>query len=411
MQLPQTLNAIGLATKASTLSTQQLGSVFSTLTTAQMASHIAWETLTRDQVQNALIAAGLKTEQTDVIMNMYLSTKATSADAAANTADAAAKGVNEAATWSLTKATKGLWAVLKAHPILLILAAVTGLVTAFNWLDDKFAITQGAQIKKTQKLQEEYTTLQSDVQDVENKLQNVQDRIDELNRMDSPSFTDEDELKRLEKENELLKDQLAYKQELAEEKAQETNSSLQKQYDNQFGSGSYGQYKSLNKTIQTTDEVGNVIFIGENITGEQRMDELIARAKELKAISKDSWTQENQDELDAINGELETMAHRLSDLGGQVKENDGVGKELYNKFYDLWDVLIRASQGDFWVNSSTEAFDKIWNNAKFSRAKEGLLGLAEQGELTAKALAAPEYADFVSALIRSGIACDDAGFH
>lgn len=98
MQLPQTLSAIGLATRASTLNTEQLSSVFSTLTTAQMASHVAWETLTDDQLQYALIAAGLSTEQTDAIMNMYLSAKATSADAAANTADAAAKGANTAAT-------------------------------------------------------------------------------------------------------------------------------------------------------------------------------------------------------------------------------------------------------------------------------------------------------------------------
>lgn len=256
MQLPQTLNAIGLATRASTLSTEQLSSVFSTLTTAQMASHVAWETLTDDQVQSALIAAGLSAEQTDVIMNMYLSANATSADAAANTADAAAKGANTTATFSLTAALKGLWATIAAHPGVVVLAILTAITAAIVYASGAQERAIQKQREYTEELKQEYSTLQGEVQSLTDELDTAKSRIDELQGKDSLSFVEQEELSRLEKQNELLTKQIELRKLDAAEKAKETNESIAKEFELEYNTTSpkYQSIKTENQVVPAIKE-------------------------------------------------------------------------------------------------------------------------------------------------------------
>lgn len=372
-----------------------------------MASHVAWETLTDDQVQSALIAAGLSAEQTDVIMNMYLSANATSADAAANTADAAAKGANTTATFSLTAALKGLWATIAAHPGVVVLAILTAITAAIVYASGAQERAIQKQREYTEELKQEYSTLQGEVQSLTDELDTAKSRIDELQGKDSLSFVEQEELSRLEKQNELLTKQIELRKLDAAEKAKETNESIAKEFELEYNTTSpkYQSIKTENQVTRTVYAQGEQeeITTGKTITQLELYDELIERAKELdvlrKSMSADEWLASgNQSELDLVNGRLSQMSDGFGTLARKVEDAEGSGAEAFETYYNLFKLGQDAQNGIFWSTAADTAFNKVWDDSKFKAVRDKLQSLADEGGVTVDVLNGDEFKDFLAAL-------------
>ncbi len=399
----QTLLASGAQNSAAGIS--GLAQAFSALTPKQIQNCTALKGLSVQQIAAIANATDLAQAEKDQLASALSAAAGISTDAAANTADAAAKGVNEAATWSLSKAVKGLWAIMKAHPYAVITAAIGVVLFAatklFNFLDSKYALTLEAQQEKTAALAEEYTTFEQEAQSVEDQLSDVRDRIEELNKLDNPTFSDEKELERLRKQNELLEQQLQNKRQLAAEKAGEVNESLAAEYQKSM---QHGGYSSL---YNYYDGYGGQRYAGA-VSGEEYIQELIRKRMELNAIPISSWTQDDQDMLEFVDKELEKMAATMSDFALRVEDAEGNGRELYNTYYDTFLMIKRVLSGEYSLGPANKIGDLL-GQERFSAAKSSLAALGSQGKITAQTLNDPAYKDFVDTLYRTGMVGDEAG--
>ncbi|MDE6421586.1 MAG: hypothetical protein K2K87_13840, partial [Lachnospiraceae bacterium] len=203
-------------------------------TTETLKSALAQSTLNKEQIKAILYANGLQGELLETTADEL-------ANAASTNAVAASQKAAAASSLEFGTSLRGLGISIRklavAHPILtaISIAGVTlfGITKAIKL----FTVSLKDQQEITQNLQSELSELQSDISDVNSKLQTTADRINELNAKDSLSFVEQEELENLiaqnnelERRNRLLAEQEDKKQrEVAESVRQEFN----KEYENQ----------------------------------------------------------------------------------------------------------------------------------------------------------------------------------
>lgn len=384
------------------MSQEQLANL---LVTNQQA--LGTEKLNRLTLKLALEEAGLSDEIAAATAEQVLNTVATNADAAANTADATAKGANTTATFNLTAALKGLWATMMAHPAVLVLAALTAITAAIVYATGTAERAVQKQREYTEELKQEYSTLQGEVQSLTDELDTVKSRIDELQGKGSLSFVEQEELSRLEKQNELLAKQIELRKQDAAEKAKETNESITDEFELEYNTVS-PKYQSIKPGNQVTRIVyaqgeQEEITTGKAITQLELYDELIERAKELDALRKsmtvDEWLASgNQSELDWVNGEIDQMSNGFGTLARKVEDAEGSGAEAFKTYYDLFKLGQDAQNGIFWSTAANVDFNKVWDDSKFKSVRDKLQSLANEGGVTVDVLNGDEFKDFLAAL-------------
>lgn len=371
------------------MSQEQLANL---LVTNQQA--LGTEKLNRLTLKLALEEAGLSDEIAAATAEQVLNTVATNADAAANTADATAKGANTTATFSLTAALKGLWATLKAHPLLLVAAGITAVIAAWKISDNLFTITLDAQRKKTQKLIDEYNTLAQEVQSLDRELGTIKQRIQEINALDKPTFTDEQELKRLEKQVALLEREKQLKEEKAQETSKGIAESVQSEYDRQYKT--VGDITGANTYHSIYDFVdydarGQMVKVGKAISGEQYYEELIRKVKELNNLrdntSAEDWVgSADERALADYTANLQNMSREFGTLAVKVTGTDDASIALYNSLADMADMGEAVASGDYWSFLLNKAGkDNIQEKANELKGASDSLSVADSMEETAQA--------------------------
>ena len=108
---------------------------------------------------------------------------------------------------SQTLSAKAGTAIFKAFAIagnMAIMFVTTKLISSFVNFIDNLHTTLKEQQEITQNLQGELSEIQSDISDVNSELQTTSDRIDELNKKDSLSFIEKEELENLTAQNDEL---------------------------------------------------------------------------------------------------------------------------------------------------------------------------------------------------------------
>ena len=186
---------------------------------AQMTSALALEgetvTLTTAKVQEAAATAQLASTQTSALIStLELST--------------AQRGLSISAMLA-----RGSVVALNAVVGLGLGLLVMGVTKALSALSDKlYDVTHKSEVLKDaiKDLSLETDDIQSEINKLNDKLEETKDRLDELSKTDTLNITDAAETTELQKQNELLEAQIALKQRELEIKNDETNTTIENWY-------------------------------------------------------------------------------------------------------------------------------------------------------------------------------------
>lgn len=211
-----TLNKLGAASSAmaqvfngADVAATGLGAAISDLTPKQIAQLAITNDLSEAQLKAALRTSSLS-------MEMKQEVWAIREDIIGKQADAAATDAATASTTRFTNVTKGLWATLKASPLLKVALALGAIVAVGKICEAYF----GRFENQLASFREEYNDLGSDITSIQSELETTGARIKELQSLDAPTLADEDELRKLQQQNEALKTQLELKQRQQKDKQQ-----------------------------------------------------------------------------------------------------------------------------------------------------------------------------------------------
>lgn len=124
-----------------------------------------------------------------------------------------------AAIWG---AVKAITAFLFTNPVgwvILAISAIAGGIAAWNKWGDTIENLQ----ERLDDLKSEVSDMRSELESLNSELETTQDRMEELLSKDSLSFVEEEELKNLQLQNELLEKKIKLQEMLLENKVKETN--------------------------------------------------------------------------------------------------------------------------------------------------------------------------------------------
>src|SRR5690606_35540413 len=138
------------------------------------------------------------------------------------------------ATQGLKEGIKSLTTTMMASPLFWIVAgtfAIGGIIK----LVDALTVSVEEQAEKVKTLNEEYQGLQSTLDSTATELEIIQNRIEELEKKDSLTLTERDELENLKQTNDELEKRLALLEKEKQFKAESLAKEAEKLYKKQFG--------------------------------------------------------------------------------------------------------------------------------------------------------------------------------
>lgn len=309
------------------------------LTAATKNEAIAKEEVSIVTLQARLAQAGLNDEQIQAIM--------TEMGLASSTATLSAmfKGLT-ATIWSSVKA---IGAFLISNPVgwcILAGTAITGVVAIISGLNTSLE----EQKEISQELEGQYAELSSEISNLEQKLTDTKDRIDELNKLDTLTFIEQEELDNLEAANIKLERQNEILKENQEIKGKEVRKSIEEEYRKDFQSSSDNsnrewyiqqwskQYKDL-KAIEQKIVNGDFILSEEQniydknkdkideyrqylVESAQDISDYIARLQENGASDDDPFLQELQKDFEEIDRVLNPSAYKTIDFSNIINADE-----------------------------------------------------------------------------------------
>lgn len=398
--LPDIFKSLGTGAELADGSVQQLKTALGALTPVQIANIAASQQLNDETLKAALSMAGLSEAEQQRVVSAYANVAATNAQTAATNAQSAANVTATATTTGFKNAMVGLGTVIKAHPLIFTLSTVLTLVPLISSAFD--ALT-----KTTEEMKSEFSETESEISFLTNELKSLGEQIDELRGKGDLSFTDEEELSNLEKQNKYLQDRLYLLKETAKAQADEVNQSIVSDYNvenNGRHTVRYVDNRGDTATRRTTLERQFTINIaayrdlleqGSNyaLMSENEQDKYDERLAELKEYIRETseYFSEQADALESVDGSY------------------GDFEEYYIKFSKYASMGADALRGVFDSSNISNEFDEIWSQDAFENIRKSLTDIASQGELTANTLNAPEYQTFIKALEDVGVIGGETG--
>lgn len=308
----------------------------------------------------------------------------------------AAEGAAVVSTNILTAAFQKLKQTIMSNPYLFIIGAVLGGCIALYNIIKKLNPSLEDQQEITQKLQNELSEIQSSISDITSEIETLTDRIDELNSKDHLSFVEQDELDKLNAQNEalkrrqelLLEDEKRKKRELAasvyEEYKKDTNikgkdgigfdkvsTSSKRQNINEKKE----RYKYLSNNINSEEELAeynrleaeieefNKGMVGakDTLTYEEHIQNLIDVYNEL--YSKEELSDDEQAQLSSIREELVKNSALLNDYSNRY----GIDDEISQSWNNLIDLIYKNLYTPQYL---TEEFNKVFSGLSQKIQKE-----------------------------------------
>ena len=245
---------------------------------------------------------------------------------------------------------------IKANPFTVMLVALVGVIAAARKIYKEFYDLDNL-IEKSSKAFSDYETAQSDLDDLNTKLQETQDRITELDGMDSLTITEQEELDRLRLENEELERQKAILQEIADAKQTDSETATLAALSAMTGNYVNAQWDKdtlPNVTRSAIEEIRNKnrekakqLEIYNNPKSSK--EDKFKADNEIKAI--DATIDSYEKQLDKDIPKLEELRQRLS------KASTEEGKEMYKNLTDIMDEYIYRNKSD--LERASDNFDKF----------------------------------------------------
>ena len=314
---------------------------------------------------------------------------------------------------AIVEATKAIIAFLFTNPVgwaILAATAVIGVIAAWN----KWGATTENLTEKLNDLKSELSDIQSELDSLNSELETTQDRIAELLAMDKLSFTEEEELKRLRKQNDELQREIDLQKTLQNSKQKEVNvafkevmqKKLDKNYtkDNVNGfNGTYTKKSNLLSALvhgQVSGEEALRTNIDQYLSKVKLVDSLEEQSIHAQSIINDpelSWfdklgqkayitSYENgKESLDALEKSIsDQLLEYKSDIEGiEYGDDEEVNAYLdyVNNMLDRWAI---TSGGE---NAKTNALSRIFNkdeNAAISDSIDDYVEALKKGDTSAK---------------------------
>ena len=293
---------------------------------------------------------------------------------------------------TLKVAFKSLWSVMAAHPVLLLIAGITALGTALY----KFGKSQAEAVtraeEKLSKLKDSYSNNESEIESVNEKLEETGVRIRELNGLDSLSFSEAEELKRLQQQNAELEKR--YNILVATEKE------LAKERNNAF-------LDTMRKDLNAGDEIrDNTAADGQAVLGITEETYIKQQFQKYKDNVKNGLNDANEDIVDYFvkkNKEFQERAEGMSYIPDPSTEDERRVNQWLDYINDFNNITALMTGSD-----PQEVLRWVALDNRFYDTTEALRELGEQGKVTAEDLKADEYKDFIQNLIDIGLIADDS---
>lgn len=322
----------------------------------------------------------------------------------------------KAATIGLQTASLALNAVIGMGIGLAITAAIKGLIG----LVDKFTVSLDESRENLANLKQEFADNENELKSLNDELATAKDRINELQAMDSLSFTEKEELDNLQKQNAELQRQIDLLETEQKIKSKEKNKSfaetMQKETDHislgeaiKNGIANYGNTGEPIVAYRTTQDIINQNFADykNNLAkiaelDEQYKDDLANEAyqKERKRIEESN--NEILSYLYEQNKQFRENSEGISYIPDPTTEDEKKVNEWLDYIGDYQDKIAILSEG---TNAKQNAFERLTNN-KFDKTTKELKELGEQGKVTADDLQSDKYKDFIQNLIDIGFISD-----
>ena len=307
---------------------------------------------------------------------------------------------------SILESVKAMAAWLFTTPVgwaTLAIGAIVGAIAAYN----KWGDTLENNRKKLEELKIEAQTISSDLQALNNELQQTQQRISELEGKDSLTLTEAEELNNLRKQNNELQRSI----DLLKLKEKENNKGKNETF-----------VKTMQKNVDVKDEKVQTGRLNPNDTAETETiteAELIKRKFEtlgelqekLRQASTEKEQKAIQEQIDKItkfltdrNEEYIKDAEGIDYIQNPTAEDDKKVNEWLDYINDFQDKMAIAMGGD---NARENAFNRLVDNWKFDELLNPLQKLGKEGKVTAEMLNDPKYDAFIQKLIDIEFISDD----
>lgn len=277
----------------------------------------------------------------------------------------------------------GLWGVMSAHPVAMVTAGVVAAVGAWNL----YQSTVKSANEKMEKSFSSYEQAQSEVENVNNELLTTQSRIDELNAKQSLTFVEQSELDKLQEANEKLQLQLDLRekeeQKAARQAAQDTLSAYEKNY------GKFDISESKTKEyIDNADSTGNNALL---LSDENNISAMIAGIRQMQKLrqeafnANDGYEVERYDEIinDATDSvweqvtaleDYESKLEAVKEAGGSLNTEE---QNALSEIESTIEYVYKQLDPEKWNQMQ---FDNIFNQSRFSDAKESLKQIASESD-------------------------------
>ena len=235
--------------------------------------------------------------------------------------------------------------------------------------------------KQFNKVAEEFDSLISEEQSLNDELATTQERINEIKSKGKLSFTDASELKRLEQQNSLLKRSL--------ELNQQNKKLAFDSYKNAFTNLVRGQTGKTYSSLYSWQTAIDPMTEQEYTTGDAKVISTTEYLKELVQAYKDAG--EHQDEFisntTGVHWSQEDINNKISEFGDTVTKYQDYLQKLNEQGYqygtnDVLDKTIDDANHliDIFMalnGSTTTLFADILGRDKFAKASEGIKNLSE----------------------------------
>ena len=207
------------------------------------------------------------------------------------------------------------------NPIVLAITALVGVVIAAKAAYDHFNVTLEEHVEKLKELKSDYEEAQTKADELEKQLENVRDRIEEINSKDNLELTDETQLRMLQEKEASLENQLLVQKELAriakEKATDEAKQTLQKETTDAGAFGSTQVNVASGYTGDTVRELANKGTVVEALDSytkqlnetQDEIDSLLTKREELEQSN-----QKESEEYKQINSDIDALRTKKAEL-------------------------------------------------------------------------------------------------
>lgn len=322
-------------------------------------------TLSTAQAKGIFSAKNLEGAELDAaIKTATLSASQKGATASTGTLGTAFKGLGA----SIANATKSSIAFLAANPILAVFAGAAALIAGVSVAIDAFTTSTEEAREQAEKSAQELSDLQSEISSINSELESTGQKIDEILAKDKIELSDEEELKKLQAQNDELERELRIKEALEKQSKKEASDDATEVFtsvpDNGFwkmrgttefyqetrGAGGVGEFKDVDRDRMqaSIDYMEQLVALNKELIDlKSKQDSTTVGSTEFQVL--DNQIRDKKKLIEAVQNELDSNIKDFQSeddnlVSGISEETDIVLAKL-DEIYEKYDILMNYTDG------------------------------------------------------------------